>query len=580
MGRLGYWALLVLPALLVWRSPARARAEKGPPALNIAVLLGRSHDVTERDIRSLWGRELAGELALDVNVVAMLVNLTDPKSLITHVCDLMSGARIHGLVFGDDTDQEAIAQILDFISSQTFIPILGIHGGASMIMADKVGSFFMINLCLVVIATQFSETKQRENQLMQEQRARYLSNDSTIASFSEPGSCYEELLKYIGHIFRKVKRRTLRLYAAWQKKRREKVNPNGALHGQGVGRRGRKRVPSIHHLIHHHHHHHHHHYHISNGSPRGPCGSPEVRGDLEPRAGKSGTRLMLPPPPSPGPQGLPSPAHDAEPVHSIYHADCHVEAPQDQGGRVSRAATAGLKLATGLGGMNYPTILPSAAGGKGTLALGPVGKKGSGPPVPVVNSSPVSLSADAYGKLQHLVGEHGLCRAPSRLSGLNVPCSLPSPQAAMLTCELQNCPYCAHILEDPEFELSELESYDSDTNGVYEFTQDLRHGDHRDPIQQPPQTPAQSGSRRRGGAHRKKVVGDRSGVACLWAAFGNKLKRIVESKYFNRGIMIAILINTLSMGIEHHEQVSSAPAVSGTMGKDWGVQGLGMPSWE
>uniref|UniRef100_A0A4X2L0E2 Calcium voltage-gated channel subunit alpha1 H n=1 Tax=Vombatus ursinus TaxID=29139 RepID=A0A4X2L0E2_VOMUR len=387
-----------------------------------------------------------------------------------------------------------------------------------------VGSFFMINLCLVVIATQFSETKQRENQLMQEQRARYLSNDSTIASFSEPGSCYEELLKYIGHIFRKVKRRTLRLYATWQKKRREKVNPNGALHGQGVGRRGRKRVPSIHHLIHHHHHHHHHHYHISNGSPRGPCGSPEVRGDTEPRAGKPGTRLMLPPPPSPGPQGLPSPPHDAESVHSIYHADCHVEAPQDQGSRVSRAA-AGLKLATGLGGMNYPTILPSPSGGKGNLALGPVGKKGSGPADP-----------------SHAFLSVGLCRAPSRLSGLNVPCSLPSPQAAMLTCELQNCPYCANILEDPEFELSELETYDSDTNGVYEFTQDLRHGDHRDPIQ------------RRGGSHRKKAAGDRSGVACLWAAFGNKLKRIVDSKYFNRGIMIAILINTLSMGIEHHEQ--------------------------
>uniref|UniRef100_A0A7N9D5W2 Ion transport domain-containing protein n=1 Tax=Macaca fascicularis TaxID=9541 RepID=A0A7N9D5W2_MACFA len=58
-----------------------------------------------------------------------------------------------------------------------------------------VGSFFMINLCLVVIATQFSETKQRESQLMREQRARHLSNDSTLASFSEPGSCYEELLK-------------------------------------------------------------------------------------------------------------------------------------------------------------------------------------------------------------------------------------------------------------------------------------------------------------------------------------------------------------------------------------------------
>ncbi|KAI4559453.1 hypothetical protein MJG53_017979 [Ovis ammon polii x Ovis aries] len=138
MGRLGYWTLLVLPALLVWRGPAQgAAAEKGPPALNIAVLLGHSHDVTERELRNLWGPEQAAGLPLDVNVVALLMNRTDPKSLITHVCDLMSGARIHGLVFGDDTDQEAVAQMLDFISSQTFIPILGIHGGASMIMADK-----------------------------------------------------------------------------------------------------------------------------------------------------------------------------------------------------------------------------------------------------------------------------------------------------------------------------------------------------------------------------------------------------------------------------------------------------------
>lgn len=139
MGRMGYWTLLVLPALLVWRGPAQnAAAEKGPPALNIAVLLGHSHDVTERELRNLWGPEQATGLPLDVNVVALLMNRTDPKSLITHVCDLMSGARIHGLVFGDDTDQEAVAQMLDFISSQTFIPILGIHGGASMIMADKV----------------------------------------------------------------------------------------------------------------------------------------------------------------------------------------------------------------------------------------------------------------------------------------------------------------------------------------------------------------------------------------------------------------------------------------------------------
>ncbi len=61
----------------------------------------------------------------------------------------------------------------------------------------QVGSFFMINLCLVVIATQFSETKQRESQLMKEQRVRSRSNASTLNSFSEPGSCYDELLKYL-----------------------------------------------------------------------------------------------------------------------------------------------------------------------------------------------------------------------------------------------------------------------------------------------------------------------------------------------------------------------------------------------
>lgn len=41
----------------------------------------------------------------------------------------------------------------------------------------------------------------------------------------------------------------------------------------------------------------------------------------------------------------------------------------------------------------------------------------------------------------------------------------------------------------------------------------------------------------------------------LWDEMRLKLWSIVESKYFNRGIMMAILINTISMGIEHHNQV-------------------------
>lgn len=48
----------------------------------------------------------------------------------------------------------------------------------------------------------------------------------------------------------------------------------------------------------------------------------------------------------------------------------------------------------------------------------------------------------------------------------------------------------------------------------------------------------------------------------LWDEMRVKLWRIVESKYFNRGIMMAILINTISMGIEHHNQVTSTPQPS------------------
>uniref|UniRef100_A0A665W1V9 Calcium channel, voltage-dependent, T type, alpha 1H subunit a n=1 Tax=Echeneis naucrates TaxID=173247 RepID=A0A665W1V9_ECHNA len=213
-----------------------------------------------------------------------------------------------------------------------------------------VGSFFMINLCLVVIATQFSETKQRENALMREQRARYMSNDSTLASYSEPGSCYEEMLRYISHLYRKFTRR----------------------------------------------------------------------------------------------------------------------------------------LTRGLHGINPSTM------------------------------------ADHL----HSFSPSGRQRLLYQLAGV-----VPSP----LLLELLSCPLCARSLETLELELGDLEGGRGETDGLHDFPQ----GDLRG---------------RRGRSRRRGVVQYKNGAVGAWLDFREKLKRIVESKYFNRGIMIAILVNTLSMGIEYHEQ--------------------------
>uniref|UniRef100_A0AAQ4PEV5 Glutamate receptor n=1 Tax=Gasterosteus aculeatus aculeatus TaxID=481459 RepID=A0AAQ4PEV5_GASAC len=112
-----------LSSLLVWPSP---------PSVIAVVLVGNSSEV------ALAGaREKEDFLHMAPNVEVLTMNETDPKSIIKSICDLMTDHWLQGVVFGDDTDQEAIAQILDFISAQTHIPILGVRGGSSMIMAAK-----------------------------------------------------------------------------------------------------------------------------------------------------------------------------------------------------------------------------------------------------------------------------------------------------------------------------------------------------------------------------------------------------------------------------------------------------------
>nr|XP_010775121.1 PREDICTED: voltage-dependent T-type calcium channel subunit alpha-1H-like [Notothenia coriiceps] len=151
-----------------------------------------------------------------------------------------------------------------------------------------VGSFFMINLCLVVIATQFSETKQREHALMKsEQRARQLHQSaSTLASDSQPGSCYEEIIRYLGHLGRKAWRRLGRCVTGTRNHFHcvcQKDPGGGATRGGGAGEmnglanRHSGHVPNdlshLHQLYHQHHQHHHHHH----QQPPQPQQEPEVR---------------------------------------------------------------------------------------------------------------------------------------------------------------------------------------------------------------------------------------------------------------------------------------------------------------
>ncbi|XP_026717156.1 voltage-dependent T-type calcium channel subunit alpha-1G isoform X12 [Athene cunicularia] len=407
-----------------------------------------------------------------------------------------------------------------------------------------VGSFFMINLCLVVIATQFSETKQRESQLMKEQRVRYLSNASTLASFSEPGSCYDELLKYLVYIARKGSKQLVEVYRVAGVRMGFLTSPTSKT---GADRHARKRRSrkrsSVHHLIHHHHHHHHH-YHLGNGNLRAPRASPEIS-DVETSSLHNGTNRLMLPPLAPNPHGTPSTApSNTESVHSIYHADCHFEPVRCR----SSLPQPGLGLPSPegipkniVGSKVYPTVHPStshemlkektlgeAAVGAGSSTLSSLNI----PPGPYSTMHKL-LETQSTGFFSVHVTEKGDGFAGPCQSS----CKISSPCAKLDSgsCNPESCPYCLKALAS-EAELTDNETADSDSEGVYEFTQDAHYSDQRDP--------------QRARARTRRA----SRVLAFWHVVCETFRKIVDSKYFGRGIMVAILINTLSMGIEYHEQ--------------------------
>lgn len=133
--------LLFVNVLLNVMHPSRGRPFFGPPSVNVAVVFsGSAH---HGEIKGRLSPENFLDMPLEVNPITVLVNDTNPRALLTRLCQTMAGENLHGVVFEDDVDSEAVAQILDFISSQTSIPIVGISGGSAVVIPHKVsvGSF-------------------------------------------------------------------------------------------------------------------------------------------------------------------------------------------------------------------------------------------------------------------------------------------------------------------------------------------------------------------------------------------------------------------------------------------------------
>ncbi|XP_063315039.1 voltage-dependent T-type calcium channel subunit alpha-1G [Pelobates fuscus] len=369
-----------------------------------------------------------------------------------------------------------------------------------------IGSFFMINLCLVVIATQFSETKQRENQLMKEQRIRFLSSASTLASFSEPGSCYDELIKYLVYIVCKAKKELVQFYRDALFKMGFKSSPmkNKTEKLTYVNKRRRS---SVHHLIHNHNHQH---YHLKNGNLQAPKASPELN-EVDVSSHQKGSRFMF----YFAGRSQTSPVtsvSNTQSIHSIYHADCHLEpvncepALNPPGSSVTKSQVIPKNI---LGKHVYPTVHPRIP-----TDIDRKTQQAELSEIPMITCDAPIHPEQVYSSMNRLLENQktGVCKTPCK--------SQPTKSNAGYS----------------ELHLPNKETVDSEIDGEYEITQD---------------TQCTVKTEVHKGKDRPKSL---SNCLKLWKLVCETFRKIVDSKYFGRGIMIAILINTLSMGVEYHEQ--------------------------
>ncbi|PIK39623.1 putative voltage-dependent T-type calcium channel subunit alpha-1H-like [Apostichopus japonicus] len=381
--------------------------------------------------------------------------------------------------------------------------------------------------------------KAEESRLIAEQRRRFKSS-STLTSNSELGSCYDEILKYISHLMRKGKRRFRRWRKRMQSKRQGKVMPALTLRRRRrKKKKPRRTIPSLH---------------VGNGSPRGGRAHGQGCGD-DPSERHSGVLKHKSSNIVPNSESFhsisyctehlsklnyplyPECVHSKSSPHS--HANCTLSIHRassinyppttnskdstqnallakyniEEGVKAGKLGRRWKELCTE--NHQNPPQLPAVTGDKGhkdTLVPlhQPLAQRLSAPPL--TNPYPVLPPAGH--------STHTSCP-------VHTPCPIHTPCPTHAPC-LVHRPSCLRNRDEEdasdESSSSGEEEEDEDTSGA---DSDVEH--------------------RAGFRIRRRPIG-----IIHWSRM--KTREIVESKYFMRGILASILINTLSMGIEFHGQ--------------------------
>lgn len=100
---------LLLLLLLCSPLPLLARPLLLHPSINVAVVFSGSTYQTE--VRGRLSGENFVDLPVVVSPVTVLVNDTNPRDLLTHLCDTMATEKLHGVVFEDDVGSGTGAQV-------------------------------------------------------------------------------------------------------------------------------------------------------------------------------------------------------------------------------------------------------------------------------------------------------------------------------------------------------------------------------------------------------------------------------------------------------------------------------------